>query len=53
VDDKTRKAAEHHLISAVLMFRRAGFSMLDLLGLAARFWMHPHEESTRIQRWTP
>jgi hypothetical protein len=53
MDDKTRKAAEHHLISAVLMFRRAGLSMVDVLGLAVRFWLHPHEESARIQSWRP
>ena len=40
--------AEYCLLEAVLIFRKAGFTLWYLLKLAAKMWEHPHKESAKV-----
>ena len=45
------KQAQHSLMTAVRMYKKAGCGMVDFLTLAVRFWLHTIREGARIQRW--
>jgi len=45
------KAAQHALLTAILLYRQAGAEREEFLSLVERFWDNANEESVRLQHW--
>jgi len=45
------KAAQHALLTAILLYQQAGAEYEEFLNLVERFWENASEESVRLQHW--
>ena len=45
------KAAQHALLTAILLYQQAGAEYEEFLALVERFWENASEESVRLQHW--